>query len=72
MVDGEVVWQVESTGDLASAGSIEKRCTSCVGNGGPCIPGKGRWSKNGGPFTANLQAVVRLTTNVKSLVSPQS
>lgn len=57
VVDGDVVWQVESIDDSASAGSIEKRCTSCVGNGGPCIPGKGQchnpkgcWSKNGGPF----------------------
>lgn len=56
IVDGSVVWQVESSADAEST-NLVKRCTSCVGNGGPCIPGKGQchnpkgcWSKNGGPF----------------------
>ncbi len=55
IVDDEIVWKTEYTS--GDSGRIEKRCTSCVGNGGPCVPGKGQchnpkgcWSKNGGPF----------------------
>lgn len=56
IVDDAVVWKTDYTAPEDSS-RIEKRCTKCVGNGGPCAPGKGQchnpkgcWSKNGGPF----------------------